>query len=273
MDAIDLQQYFPDYAVYEYRKASGAISSKYTFQKSPTSMDTLYNTYMSLGKTGYPYMWRKDYYKSGSWCTQTYGVLFFGTDGSITETGDWTVSTTPCTPNTVFGYRTDSGANTGLVWSPPGGLSDTPAIIEVNVVRQNTPGSAITDSGTDAYSKVGVIEHLDTYTPPYGRDSCGNWAAGAGKTYTDVVHIVMYHGTRSATPNPIRCVGPISAHGAYYQSYKNYNSYAIELWLAKGIGIIQENTPFIEEGSYWGLQNCTGDIFQYPGQWATYIDQ
>ena len=217
-------------------------------------------------------MWRKEYRSGSTWCTQTYGVLFFGDDGSITETGDWMPSATPCAPNTMLGYRKADGSNTGLVWASAGGLSDTPEIREMDVYRQNTPGAAVTNSGNDAYSKTGLIEHLESYTPPYGRHPSGEWCQGCGTTYYDVVHIVMYHGTRKATPAPVRCVGPVSAKGVYYQSHLNYNSYAIELWLAKGVGIIQENTPYIEDASFWGMQNCTGDMFQWPGQWMSYID-
>jgi hypothetical protein len=83
----------------------------------------------------------------------------------------------------------------------------------------------------------------------------------------------MYHGVKTPNVPAVRCVGPVSASGAYYQSFKDYSSYAIELWIAKGIGVIQENTPFIEDATYWGLPNCTGDIFTNPGSWKTYIDQ
>lgn len=272
MDAIDLQQYFPDSAVVIMRKAAGTASSRYTFKKSPSGIDNLYYGYLNINKSGLPYMWQKEYWQNNAWCTQTYGVLFMGDDKSVTEVGDWTVSTTPCTPNTVFGYRKADGSNTGLVWASAGGLSDIPEIREMSVVRQNTPGAAITDTGSKAYSKTGLIQHLDSYTLPYGRDVNGVWGAGSGTTYYDVVRIVMYHGTKTSTPVPIRCVGPISANGAYYQSYKDYNSYAIELYLAKGVGIIQENTPFIEDGSYWGMSNCNGDIFNNPGSWITYRD-
>ena len=273
MEAVDLQQYFPQYAVIQYKKADGSDYARYTFQKSPSGIDSLYNGYMSLGIAGSPYMWRKEYWKASAWCTATYAVLFMGDDGSVTETGDWMVSATACTPNTMLGYRKPNGSNTGLVWASAGGLSDTPEIREMDVFRQNTPNAAVTNSGTDAYSKTGLVEVLDYYTPPYGRDAEGVWREGGGKTYTDVIHIVMYHGTRTATPAPVRCIGPISAKGVYYQSYKDYNSYAIELWLARGVGIIQENTPYIEDASWWGMSNCTGNMFQWPGQWMSYIDE
>lgn len=276
MDAVDLQQYFPDNAINTYRKATGAVSARFTLRKSlpgaPTGIDNLYYSYHDLGKPGSPYMWRKEYWKNEVWCTETYGVLFMGEDGSVTETGDWFAST-PCTPNTVLGYKTPSGINTGLLWGPAGGLSEVPTIAEMDVWRQQTPGAVYANNGSKAYSKTGVIEYLAEYTVPYGRDENGVWGAGNGKTYYDVVHMVMYHGTKVPNRPLVRCVGPISAQGAYYQSYKDYNSYAIELWLSKEDGIIQENHPFIEDGTFWGMQNCTGDIFQWPGQWMIYIDK
>lgn len=276
-DPIDLRAYFPDNVINTYNKSDGSVSSRYTLQRSlpgaPTGIDGLYNGYMSLGKTGTPYMWRKEYFRSGAWCTDTYAVLFMGDDKSVTETGDW-FSGSPCTPNVALGYKTSSGVTAGLVWSAAGGILPTASIAEMDVWRQNTPGSAYANSGSHAYSKVGLIEHLDSYTPAYGRDITGTWGKGYAKTYYDVMHIVMYHGTKTNGLNPVRCVGPIAAQGAYYQSYKDYDSYAIELWIAAGVGIIQENTPFIENSSFWGLPNCTGDIFANPpGSWITYIDQ
>jgi hypothetical protein len=274
MDSVDLQQYFPQQTqVIEYRKASGNSYAKYTFQPAPTPVDSLYYGYMNLNQAGHTYMWRKQYWKAEAWCTETYAVLVFGDDGSIKETGDWMPSSVPCQPNTMLGYK-NSGVNYGLVWSPGGGLSKLATIAEMDVFRQNTPGASVTDSGHDAYSKVGLVEHLESYTPPYGRCTDGTWGAGCGKTYYDVAHIVMYHGTRKAVPAPVRCVGAVAAQGVYYQSYLNYNSYAIELYLARDKGIIQENTPYIEDAGFWpGLQNCTGDLFQYQGQWPSYIDE
>lgn len=270
VDTVDLRQYFPDSNTVQLNKAAGESSSRYTLQKSPTGIDNLYTSLLNQNKPGTPYVWRKEYFQSGGWCTATYAALFMADDGSVIEAGDWLAST-PCTPNVALGYKTASGINTGLLWSGPGGLSATPVINEMDVWRQNVPGGAYQKSGVKAFSKTGLVEKYACYTVPYGRNEAGEWGRN-GRTYEDVIHIVMYHGTKAGNSTPIRCNPPVSANGAYYQSYKDYNSYAIELWLAKGVGIIQENTPFIEDGSFWGMPNCTGDIFQYPGQWTTYID-
>jgi hypothetical protein len=149
-------------------------------------------------------------------------------------------------------------------------------IVENDVWKQMSPGAAITNSGVKSYSKTGLVEHFDSFAPKFGRDADGVWREGGSKAYTDVIHIVMYHGTKTPNTPSVRCVGPVKANGAYYQSYKDYSSYAIELWLAAGVGIIQENCPFIEDASAWGgaISNCSGDIFANPvGSWVTYIDQ
>jgi hypothetical protein len=221
-------------------------------------------------------MWRKEYYRSGSWCTDTYGVLFMGDDLSITETGDWTAGV-PCTPDRAQGYRVPGTYTySGLAWSGVGGLSDVPVVKEVDVWKQPSPGAGMTFTGVKAFSRTGVVKVLPLFTPAYGRDGCGVWGPGNSRTYCDVAHIVMYHGTKTPNVAPVRCVGPIStAAGPYYQSYKDYSSYAIELWLAPGVGIIQENCPFIEDATAWGgaISNCSGDIFAAsPGSWITYID-
>jgi hypothetical protein len=280
MTPIDLRGYFPDSVINTYNRADSSVASRYTLQRSlpgaPTGIDGVYNGYLSLpgSPSGKPYMWRKEYFKSGAWCTATYGTLFMGDDKSVTEVGDW-MSNTGCTPNVLLGYKNHgTTVNTGLVWASVGGLSDIPNIREMDCWRQNTPGGAYANSGIQCFSKTGLVEVFSTFTPDFGRDCFGVWGAGLSKTYTDVVHIVMYHGTKATPAVPIRCVGPVSANGAYYQSYKDYSSYAIELWLAAGVGIIQENCPFIEDATFWGLPNCTGDIFSgAPGSWKTYIDQ
>lgn len=256
--ALDLREYLPETQTY-LNTASGKQHSRYTFFSGNASLDGLYYSFHNLNKSGVPTYWKKDYFTNGAWCTATYAILFKGDDESVTETGDWFAST-PCTPNVAFGYRTEAGANTGLAWT-------LNATAEMNVWRQSVPGAAYTYSNYQAFSRTGAVEVLPTFTPKYGRTG-GIWAEGNGTIYSDVVHIVMYHGTRKDTGQvPVRCTAPISAFGAYYQSFKNYNSYAIELWLAKGIGIVQERTTFVEDASYWGVPNCNGYVFNQTWEW------
>lgn len=257
--ALDLRDYFITEYTVNLNAANGNKQSQYTFFKNNAGLLNVYNSLLNINKAGEPFYWRKEYWINNQWCTATFAIMFSGDDKNIYEAGDWLAST-PCTPNTTLGYRSN-GVPTGLVWS----LDET--ISEMNVWRQNTPSSAYAYSGNQAYSKTGLVKHLETFTPKFGRLN-GVWAEGNGTTYTDVVHMVLYHGTRKDTNQvTVRCNAPLIADGAYYQSFKNYNSYAIELWLAKGVGIVQERTTFIEDGSYFGTPNCTGYIYNTAFEW------
>lgn len=271
--AVDLREYFPSSRTVILYKSTDRPYARYTFTREPAGFLPLYTQYLNQDKIGVHATWKKEYWKAGAWCTVTHAVLFLGHDLSVTEVGDWYAST-PCTPNIVFGYKTLSGVPTGLIWSPPGGLTAAPVVREMQVWRQASPGTAYADMGYQAYSKTGLIEFLPTYTMPFGRDADGTWSAEAGHTYVEVVHLVMYHGSKQGeNTTPVRCpVPPVAASGAYYQSYQGYNSYAIELWLAKGIGVIRESVPFIEDGAYWSVPACSGAVFSVPYKWDAFGD-
>jgi hypothetical protein len=270
--AVDLREYFPATGSYVFKQANGADNAKYTYQLAPAGFLSLYNTFHNLTKPGNHYLWRKEYWNGSAWNKAVDQIMFMGDDLSVTETGGWRPSGNG---NIVVGYQDLLGNKAGLIFAPVGGITGDAAIAELKVFQQSSPGSAYQYLGQDAYSKSGLIEYMPTYTPPYGRDANGNWCAGCSKTYTDVVHIVIYHGTKTSTSVPIRCNAPIAATGAYYQSFKNYSSYAIELWLAKGKGVIQESTPFIEDAAYWGgaFPNCSGGEFSSPYTWDKFIDE
>jgi hypothetical protein len=228
--------------------------SRYTFADASPSFQSLYNALLSQSKPGQVKTWRKEYFVGGVWCTKTWGILLYANDGSITEVGDWLPSSVDCRPDTALGYKAlNSEAPAGLVWCPPGGLTAAPAYAEVRVARQIRPGAAYQTFGHSAYSKAGLVELLDSYTLPNG------------DTYSDVAHFVMYHGVKAPNKVPARCPHcPIAADGVYYQTREGFATYAMEFWAARGVGIIRERTPFIEDGSYFGLSNCTGSIFS-PG--------
>lgn len=271
----DLREYFPDSKQSTFRKTDGSLQSRYTFTKANAGFDGLYNGYYSQGVPGYHYEWQKEYQVGGTFKTATYCILFMADDKKVTEVGDWLNIGYPNTDSYgLFGYKNQgTSVNTGLGWSDAGGLTLTPYVKEMDVWNQATSGAAYTYKGYQAYSKSGLIEHLDSFTPQFGRDSGGTWGEGRAQTYNDVLHIVMYHGTKNASTVPLRCnTPPLGAKGAYYQSFKNYNSYAIELWIAKDVGIIQERTTFVEDGSYWGVSNFNGDIFSAPNSWTSFID-
>lgn len=270
--AIDLREYLP-VTTNTYLSANGGNNAKYTFSQDG-SFNNFYNTFHSLGKTGDVYVWTKQYWINGAWCTKTYGILFKGADLSVTETGDWATAGNGvgCSPSIAFGYKTFTNQNTGLTWSPVGGLIENVAAYhEMNTIAQASSGAAYALNGYQAYSKTGA-EILPTYKNEYGRGEDGVWCAGCGKTYTDVLHLVMYHGTKKSNTVKINCgtYAPIFSKGVYYQGFKNYNGYAIELWLDKEKGIIKEDTSFIEDGSYFGIPNCGGSLFGV--NYAKYID-
>lgn len=271
---IDLRAYFPKEATVTLANKWGGASARYDFRHNHPGYEPLYRLFLNVQRPGAHCVWAKHYMIDGAWRNQTNAVLFMGDDKSVIEVGDWTVSTTPYKCDTVFGYRDDAGKPVGLVWSPPGGLEiGAVHTAEMNCWRQKTPGTAYKDNGSDAYSRGGLIEHLPRYTPPYGRRG-GRWGAGYGKEYQDVVHLVMYHGTRSPGWEPVRCTPPLVADGVYYQPYKDFNSYAIELYMARGVGIIQQSTPFVEAGKYFGCADCSGNIFSDdPHAWMIFIDK
>lgn len=257
----DLRPYLPP-TTNILKKDDGTPYARYSFTLAPPGFQNLYTTYLNLNKPGTYATWKKEFWKNGAWCTSTYAVLFLGNDLSVTEVGDW-YAQTPCTPNILMGYRNVAGQPTGLVWSQPGGLTTEPFVHEMNVWAQASPGQAYQANGYAAYSKAGVIELLQTYQIP-----------NSSTVYTNVVHLVMYHGTKLvANPETVRCpIPPLAAHGAYYQSFKDYNSYAIELWLAEGVGIIQHATTFIESGDYWNLSDCIGEVFDAPFTWTAFLE-
>jgi hypothetical protein len=267
--AVDLREYLPDTTI-NLNHANGAPQSRYSFFSSNAGLENVYYSFHNLNKPGSTFFWRKEYWQNNAWCTFTYAIMFKGTDQSVTETGDW-YANSPCNPNVVLGYKTSGNSNTGLIWSPPNGLTETVSYHESNVWNQGVSGGSYAYTGIQAFSKTGLVEHLPSFTPKYGRKD-GVWGEGNGKTYTDVVHMVMYHGTRNAnSPNVVRCsYSPLTGSGTYYQSFKNYNAYAVELWLAKGVGIIQERTPFVENGAELGTTNCNGYVFGSAWEW--YID-
>jgi hypothetical protein len=267
--ALDLREYFP-VTTNTYLNAAGANNARYTFTQNG-NFDSFYNAFFNMNKAGTVQVWKKEYWVNSAWCTKTHGVMFKGNDFIFAEVGDWTtIGGAGCAPSVTFGYKTSAGVNTGLIWQPVGGLQENGVYYnEMNTFAQASSGAAYVASGYQAYSKVGLIEVLPAFQAAYGRGADGVWCAGCGKVYADVVHMVMYHGTKTTSTVKIKCdSAPVNVKGAYYLQYKNYNGYAIELWLDKTKGIIQESTPFIEDGSYWNIPNCTFN----NGGYTKYID-
>lgn len=290
LEPIDLTPYWARAGELQtYRKSQGELLGRYRFTEDPgDSFLPLYQQLYDQGHPGTLVSWQKEYPVGDSFCTATYGLLWFGEDGSITEVGDW-LAFEGCTTYGAFGYRRlGTGENSGLIWSPAGGLgwSITPEL-EVDVLRQNTPGAEYLDHGYDAYSTVVLLDRLDSWTAPYGDEGTpGQWVAGGGTTYFDVVHLVLYHGTRSpeiqsGVESPTRC-GPETLDPAYpraqlSRSYADYESYAIELRLARDVGIVSEALLFTES-DFWGASAvCSGAVMGFDHDaaeqaWTWFLD-
>lgn len=271
---IDLREYFPASGQTILKTALGNDHARYTYYDNPAGYQGLYDGFFNQGKAGIHAVWVKEYKVNGVWCVSTHAVLFKGTDKSVTEVGDWTKSTIPCVVDTAFGYK-KNGVPSGLIWSPAGGITDNEVTIELNVFSQGQSGAAYADYGYQAYSKSGLISTYASYTAAVSTTDTirGTWAQAG--TYNDVIKIVMYHGTKYGDSSPLaRCENKIvSSNGAYYQSFKNYNSYAIVLWLAKGVGVVKEQLLYGESNGYWGIPDCSGYSFKKPYQWSSAIAQ
>lgn len=258
MYKCNLQQYFPNNAVNNLHKADGSPHARYTLTKNRAGFDGLYNSLLKLPKAGDYYVWQKEYFKNGVWETATYGILFMGADGSVSEVGDWLHLGGGNFG--AFGYRKSDGSNTGLVWSPAGGLSGTPQFDEMATISQAFSGAAFAQNGSRCYSECGLIDVIPSM-------------AVNGVIYTDVAHIVMYHGVSIPGRTPLKATTmPLVANGVYYRNRADWDEYAMELWLVKGVGVVKERTPFIENASWWGLPNFIGELFSETSEsWTTSI--
>ena len=255
MSKIDLASYLPANKSTTLGM-SGVVVSRHTFVKNASWLQGLYDLLFNLGKTGNVCAWIKETKVGAAWRVETYGVLFIGDDGSVTEVGDWLMG---ANPNRAFGYQKYGTATpTGLVWAGVGGLTkatDGSDFAEMDVVDQSSNGQSYTKKGAKAYSKAAAIEVLPTMTIN-------------GVAYNDVLHLGMYHGTYVPSyPNIQQSPEhmPFLANGMYHLSVDGWNTYAMELWIAKGVGIIAEKVPYIEDGIYWGYQNNIGSLYSTNG--------
>jgi hypothetical protein len=264
---VDLRAYFPANRKNTLASASGQYVHDYTFLPADASFQALYDSLLSLGKPGEVRVWQKTYPTSGG-CAGPYspdfGVLLLGDDASVTEVGDWVSASDACHANTAFGYRDPAtGAPSGLAWAPPGGLTRASggAVFGLQVWRQNEPGGAYADGGFTAYATTSLVEALATYAPPYGR-SGGVWHAGGGKTYSDVVRILFHHGPGGPGLADVTCssLDPAWPYSATYHHQPGYQSYALEYYLAKGVGVVQESLLYTESSYFGDAYVCAAGV-------------
>ena len=255
---IDLREYFPSYSSVLLHKANGVPHARYTFSRAPDGFKPLFDAFLRVDKPGYHYVWRKEYFVSDLlWRTATYGIFQICDDGSVIEVGDWLHLGNGSFG--VFGYRHDDGSNAGLVWCPPGGLRGEPQFDEMATISQEYSGAPLTQNGSRCYSESGLIDVIPRMTV-------------GGRVYTDVAHLVMYHGVKIPGREPVKAGRlPLVANGVYYRNRSEWDEYAMELWLARGVGVIRERTPWIENASWWGLPDFCGEIFGEAGSWTTEV--
>jgi hypothetical protein len=266
--SIDLRSYFPSTSTTRsHCKRDGSFYARYTVLPADANFQTAYDAYLRPipPKPGALFVWQKAYYNAQIQPPKdpfvaTYAMLFFGTDQSVTEAGDY-LSNGDGTFS-VFGYRDAVSQPSGLLWSGQGGLRvDAPArIVDLNTGRQDAAG-AFQVGDYVVYSHI-VLDVLPAFTPKYGNAGGTGWRLGGAKTYKNVAHLIFHHGVRNPGQTTFtRCPSPspADAYTALYRSEPGYNSYASDYYLAPGLGIIQEGFLYNEQNSYFGANtDCTG---------------
>lgn len=222
---VDLRDYLPNGRTV---MTSGSVSAMYTIKDSKPSQ------WFGMDKPGQLKTLKKEYNAGNGWQLATTAYLYYGDDKSITELGD-----------IIKGQPLTYGGK-GLEWARKGGLTNRAKIKTMPVIRGGG------EAKSKAYFTSHMIEHLPSHT----------LMGGNRATYYDVVHVIMYHGTQQGKePNNIYCSNFVFQRpGVMYFRHKNYKSYAMEYYIAKGVGIIEEVTPYIEDGSFWGAGNCIGEL-------------
>ncbi len=285
---VDLREYFPASGKNTLNNAAGLYVHDYTFYPATSSFQSLYDSLLSLGKPGQVHVWQKDY-RDSQGCVGTYtpdyGILFFGDDGSVTEVGDWVYAENICQATTAFGYHdATKGVPSGLSWCPAGGLTATSSGVSMGlqVWRQNQSGGAFANTGFTAYNLTSLAGVLASFSPAYG-SSGGAWHAGGGKTYHDVARLLFYHGPGGPGLSDVTCTNldPSWPYAALYHHQPGYQSYALEFYMAKGVGIVQESLLYTESAYFGASYVCAGGVSMGTTQqahdaqmalWAWYID-
>jgi len=237
--AVNLQDYFPASRISYYADANGNITTRYDFKYTKGFDD------WKIDKPGRMYTWKKSFLVGNRFVTKTIQPLLFARDGSVIELGG----------KKKGQHVTYANGASGLYWSGKGGLTTNFVTKQMDVLVNWEK------TGSRAYSHSALVEQLPVYTLD----------GGNRQTYTDVIHIIMYHGTTNKGEN-VRCWDRQQLTDVQYVTFKGYNSYAIELWLARGVGIIKQVIPFIEDGrTGLDMPNCTGNLFTGGDSFTKYL--
>lgn len=290
LSPIDLRDYFPRQKVTtKLRKATGNLHASFTYLPAPEHFIEHYKMRFDLQKSGELFIWAKAYPTAN--CTTTYAHLFFGDDRSVTEVGGYHVrkGEDRCSPDAKrfsLGYMNHlNSVADGLAWAAegglkqPGGFGKIASKFNLRILSDWTPDSPYVDHGATAWNYTGLVKVLPTFQPTYGRSPEGIWGEGLGKTYSDVLRVILWHGTRSPKHIQLpKCTmdaqwDPTWPYARFYLSLETYHTYASEFYIAKGKWIIQQTLLYIEDASYWpSLQNCDGYSIDKDPKWVTYID-
>ena len=271
---VDLRSYFP-VATNTYRLAreDGFVGIRYNFFVATSDFQNLYNTYFNLNKPGQLLIWQKVVSAPpGSQnlnCTVTYGHLYTGggSDHSVVEVGDWLNGNAQVLPDGTcpnqfyaFGYQpsqTFALPATGINWSGANGLtSSIGSSYQQGFIFANAnqdPNNSYVSSTQMEFSDPVLIEVLSTWQAPWGRNggSPNGWGS-PGQTYTNVVRMILYHGTTGSNT----CQGqfdPTNPWQVYFRHYSGFQTYAQELYMDQQHGILQFRVLYDEGG---GLGGC-----------------
>jgi hypothetical protein len=267
VSSVDLAAYFPTTTTQtRYKRASGDLYATYTYMRNPSALTPLYAQYFDLRKAGFLGVWSKHYGQASA--PATYAQIFFGSDKSVTEVGDYlNLGAAFRDEFVLFGYRdTATLSNDGLRWTHPGGQLRVTNV--VHPYNQGRAGRAFefrpSDRATLAYAYV-YAELVKEFRPDYG-SARGVWARGNGQTYTNVLRVLFYHGTSLGNVGVDCSATPGNALKRHYAKVPGFASYVSEYYLAPGKWIVQERTLYIEDGSYWrnlgiDVRDCSGGAF------------
>lgn len=170
-------------------------------------------------------------------------------DWSISEESDtwayqqWTCTTWCGGPGQYYSYP-------GISYSPYGGITIgapyytvKPITIYVSNNYETTAPTLL--SGTTTYSMVRAADLYDTFTPKFGRCDDGTWAAGCGKTYRNVINLLLVHGVTGLNV----CANMPSSLG----HVPGYTSYWIQFFLAPGKNYVARRVLFDERSCHGWL--------------------
>jgi hypothetical protein len=161
---------------------------------------------------------------------------------------------------------------TGLNWSGPNGLDDSYGSYQHGYVfRQYPDYFAPYASGAPPYGEYStpvLSQIVGNWSPEYGRNAAGAWVRNPGKTYSDVIRIVLYHGTGRLGDSVPACTVSTAPGHPYHNVYWHhtlaavngvatanfYGTYAIELYLNPQYGVLQETLLYDES-------NCAGNTY------------